>query len=66
MSLLEQMEAARQAVRELKLAAPQIFPEWQELQNAEAALAQARMRVERARKAWDAIGASSQTDGGMR
>lgn len=59
MSFLHQIEQSRKEVQRLAKSVPHIFPEWQELQAAKAALEKAAARYEAAKAAWVARGGAA-------
>ncbi len=56
--LRKQIQRAAEGVRKLKKHSPYIFPEWQELHQAKAALRKAEERYDIARKRWRDLGSN--------
>jgi hypothetical protein len=54
--LAEQIADAKKQVRKMKLAAPYLYHEYQELHESKRALAAAKDRYLRAKAAWKALG----------
>jgi hypothetical protein len=52
---LAQFAKAKEEVRRLKIAAPYLLPEYQNMKQAEADLRRAQERFDRARRAWEEL-----------
>jgi hypothetical protein len=52
----KQRKSANAHIREMKVVAPYIYPQWQRLMQANDALREATKELERAQSAWDKLG----------
>jgi len=55
-NLEKQRKSANAHIREMKVTAPYIYPEWQWVKTATDALRSAHKELERAQAAWDKLG----------
>lgn len=58
-ALHEQIEKARKRVRYLKRVTPEIFPEWQNMENAKRRLVKAKEELADAKHKWKKLGSKA-------